>query len=122
MKKTFPFDFDYSKQDDVLTIFDYSKPVKETLEFSNFLNVNIGKDGGIVGFEIFDASKFFSALNPSLDKDFLNGVTKVELEQVEYRNTWFVVIWLHSNKGVISQPLPMINKENYESPLVASLA
>ena len=39
MKKVLSFDFDYSKEDDVLTIFDYSKPIKETIEFSEILNV-----------------------------------------------------------------------------------
>ncbi len=116
-----PFDFDYSKEDDILTIFDYSKPVKETIEFSEFLNVSVGADGEIVGFEIFDAGQFLGALNPSLNKEFLQKLTKVELEQKEYRNNFFVIIWLHSQKQVVSQPLPLLNKTTYESPLIASI-
>ena len=116
-----PFDFDYSKEDDILTIFDYSKPVKETIEFSEFLNVSVGADGEIVGFEIFDAGQFLGALNPSLNKEFLQKLTKVELEQKEYRNNFFVIIWLHSQKQVVSQPLTLLNKTTYESPLIASI-
>ena len=88
MKKVLSFDFDYSKEDDVLTIFDYSKPIKETIEFSEILNVSIGKNGEIVGLEIFDTGEFLKALNPEINKDFLSKLKKVELEQIEFRNTW----------------------------------
>ena len=77
MKKNVPFDFHYSKEDDVLTIFDYSKKINDTVEFSEFLNISISKDGGIVGFEIFDASQFFNTLNPGLDREFLSKLKKL---------------------------------------------
>ena len=122
MKKVLSFDFDYSKEDDVLTIFDYSKPIKETIEFSEILNVSIGKNGEIVGLEIFDTGEFLKALNPEINKEFLLKLKKVELEQVEFRNTWYIVLLLHSDKEVISQQLPPLTKRTYESPLIASCA
>lgn len=120
MNKVFSFDFHYSKGDDDLTIFDYSKPIKETIEFSEILNVDIGKNGEIAGLEIFNAGEFLHALNPDLNKEFLSKLTKVELRQVEFRNTWFLLILLYSDKKLISQQLPPLNKITYESPLVAS--
>lgn len=120
MKKVFSFDFDYSKEDDVLTIFDYSKQVKETIEFSEILNISIGKNGEIVGLEIFDAGEFLNALNSNLNKEFLLKLKKVELEQIEFRNTWYIVLLLYSDEKVISQQLPPLNRQTYESPLIAS--
>ena len=121
MKKVFSFDFDYDKQDDVLTIFDYSKPIKETIEFTEILNVSLGKNGEIVGLEMFDAEEFLNALNPELSKEFLSNLKKVELQQIEFRNTWYIMVLLHSDKKVISQQLPPLNKQTYESPLIKSV-
>ena len=120
MKKVLSFDFDYSKEDDVLTIFDYSKPIKETIEFSEILNVSIGKNGEIVGLEIFDTGEFLKALNPEINKDFLSKLKKVELEQIEFRNTWYIALLLRSDKEIISQQLHPLTKRTYESPLIAS--
>ncbi len=121
MREIIDSEFHYSKEDDTLTIYDYSKAVKETIEFLEFFNVNIGKEGEIVGFEIFDASQFLSALNPELNREFLEKLNKVKLEQAEYRNNFSVIIWLHSGKKAVSQPLPLLNKNTYESPLLASV-
>jgi len=120
MEKKVKFDFHYSKEDDILTIFDYSKSVVDTIEFSEFLNISVNKEGNIVGFEFFDASHFFKTLNSELDATFLSNLKGVELEQKEFRNNWFVVIWLKSDKKVISQPLPIFNKQTYESPLLST--
>ena len=35
------FDFEYDKDDDVLSIFDYNKPVSESIEFNEFMNIDI---------------------------------------------------------------------------------
>jgi uncharacterized protein YuzE len=86
------FEFDYSKEDDVLTIFDYSKPIKETIEFSEILNVSIGKSGEIAGLEIFDTGQFLKALNPEINKEFLSKLKRVKLEQIEFRITWYIVL------------------------------
>ncbi len=121
MKKMLSFEFDYSKEDDVLTIFDYSKPIKETIEFSEILNVSIGKSGEIAGLEIFDTGQFLKALNPEINKEFLSKLKRVKLEQIEFRNTWYIVLLLYSDKEVISQQLPPLTKRTYESPLIASV-
>ena len=85
------------------------------------MNVSLGKNGEIVGLEMFDAEEFLNALNPELSKEFLSNLKKVELQQIEFRNTWYIMVLLHSDKKVISQQLPPLNKQTYESPLIKSV-
>lgn len=114
------FSFEYDKDDDVLSIFDYNKPVSESIEFNDFINVDIGKEGQIVGIEIFDVSKFFNVLNKDITKDFLNNLEKVELVQADYRNNLFIAVILYSSGKQICQQLPLLQKRDYVSPLIAS--
>jgi len=53
------FKFHYNIEDDILSIYT-EVPPKETIEFSEFLNIDVDKDKRVVGLEIFEASKFFS--------------------------------------------------------------
>src|SRR3990167_513043 len=101
------FEFHYSPEHDILSIYNYekSKP-EETIEFSEYLNIDIDKDNRIVGLEIFDAINFFGALNSEVDKGFLQNLEEVELQQKEFRNNWFLAIILKSDGRIISQPLP----------------
>ena len=114
------FDFEYDKDDDVLSIFDYNKPVSESIEFNEFMNIDIGKNGQIVGIEIFDVSKFLNVLNKDINKDFLNNLKKVELIQADYRNSIFIAVVLYSSGKQVYQQLPPLQKRNYISPLIAS--
>ena len=114
------FDFEYDDVSDVLSIFDYNKSINESIEFNEYLNVDLGKEGEIVGLEIFDVSKFLSVLNKEINKDFLNDLKKVELVQADYRNNIFIAIILHSSKEEIYQKLPPLQKKEYMSPLIAS--
>lgn len=120
MKNPAPFNFHYSKKDDVLTVYNYNKPVSETIEFSEYLNLNVDKEGTLVGLEIFGASDFFSTLNPKINRGFLSRLKSVELEFKVFRNTWFLIIWLASGVKTYSQNLPLIRKSDYVSPLIAS--
>jgi uncharacterized protein YuzE len=114
------FDFEYDFEDDILSIHSLEHQPSETVEFSEFLNIDANKEGNIVGLELLDASTFFGALNKGLDKNFLNSLTEVHLEEKEHRNTWFIVIILKSGNKTISQPLPPIRKSEYASPLLVS--
>jgi uncharacterized protein YuzE len=120
MGNIYRFDFNYDEDSDVLTIFDFKKPPFETIEFKDFINISINKQGGLVGVEIFDASNFFSALNKNVNKQFLGNLKQVELETINFRNNYMVIIWLESpNKQKISQQLPLISCRDYQSPLLA---
>ncbi|MBS3092258.1 DUF2283 domain-containing protein [Candidatus Pacearchaeota archaeon] len=118
MNKYIRFDFEYDGISDVLSIFDFNKPIKESIEFNEYLNIDLGKNGEIVGLEIFDVSKFLSVLNNDVDKNFFKKLKKVELVQADYRNNWFIAIILYSEDKQIYQQLPPIQKNRYVSPLI----
>ena len=120
MKKVFEFDYYYDDEDDILSIFDSKNSPSETIEFNDVLNIDVSKDGAVVGLEIFSASKFFEALNNGIDKEFLKELTSAKIEWVDFRNNWFVMVILESNKGKISQNLRLLCKQDYISPLIAS--
>jgi len=122
MEHRIEFNFEYDRVDDVLSIFDYSKPVSESIEFNEFINVDIGKNGQIVGIEIFDVSKFLNVLNKGISREFLNSLKKVELVQADYRNSIFIAVVLYSPEKKIYQQLPPLQKRDYVSPLVASIS
>lgn len=110
----------YDEEDDIFTIYDDTRRPSETIEFSEFLNIDIDKNRDIVGFEIFYASEFFSALNNLVTKSLLNSVDKVSIEYKNYRNNWLIVLMLEGNKNKIKVQLPPLRKSEYTSPLIAS--
>ena len=92
----------------------------ETIEFSEFLNIDINKDKGIVGLEIFYASEFFSAINEIITKTLLRSIKNVHIECKNYRNNWFIVLVFDYNNEKIRVQLPPLRKSEYTSPLIAS--
>jgi len=111
----------YSEEDDVFTIYDDAHKPSETIEFSEFLNIDIDKNKCVVGLEIFYASEFFSALNSVITKTFLEAVSNVSTECKNYRNNWFIVLILKSSSNQVRVQLPPLRKSDYASPLIASL-
>lgn len=120
MEHRIEFKFEYDEVSDVLSIFDYNKPISESIEFSEFLNIDLGKNGEIAGLEIFDVSKFLSIFNKGISKQFLKDLNKIELVQADYRNNIFIAIVLYSSGKQIYQQLPPLRKRDYVSPLVVS--
>lgn len=113
------FDFHYSIEDDILSIYSNSSP-EESIEFSENLVIDIDKDNMVVGLEIFDAAEFFNALNEQINKDFLENLESVYLECREFRNNLYIVLLLKSKGKEIKQPMPLLRKSEYKSPLIAS--
>ena len=110
----------YSEEDDVFTIYDNEHQPSETIEFSEFLNIDIDKNKGIVGLEIFYASEFFSALNKIITKPLLESINSISIECNNYRNNWFMVLVFKNNGEEIRVQLPPLRKSDYTSPLIAS--
>ncbi len=110
----------YSEEDDIFTIYDNEHKPSETIEFSEFLNIDIDKNRGVVGLEIFYASEFFSALNKIITKTLLESVDKVSIECNHHRNNWFMVLVFEKNGKEIRVQLPPLRKSEYTSPLIAS--
>jgi uncharacterized protein YuzE len=110
----------YNSEDDIFTLYDSEHQPSETIEFSEFLNVDIDKNKGIVGLEVFYASEFFSALNKIVTKSFLESINKVIVECKNYRNNWFIVlVFVHKGQEIRLQ-MPPLRKSEYTSPLIAS--
>jgi len=113
------FKFHYNKEDDILSIYTEIPP-KETIEFSEFLNIDIDKDKRVVGLEIFEASKFFSIRNNQITKSFLENIKEISVEYNEWRNSWFIdIILIDENNKTIRQSMPPLRKSEYASPLIA---
>ena len=112
--------FHYDSEDDILTIYDSENSPKETIEFSEFLNIDINKDKGIVGIEIFDALKYFGSLQDKINKEFLESIQDIKINCRNERNTWFMVVELITKEETIKSPLPPFRKTEYTSPLIAS--
>ena len=110
----------YSEEDDVFTIYDNEHKPSETIEFSEFLNIDINKNKGVVGLEIFYASEFFSALNEIITKSLLDSIDKVSIKCKNYRNNWLMVLILEHNGEKIRVQLPPLRKSEYTSPLIAN--
>jgi len=108
--------FHYDVEDDVLSIYTDVAP-SETVEVSEFVNVDINKEKGIVGLEIFEASEFFSIND--IGKSFLGSLRSLSLEYAELRGTLFVKVNFVGADGiVVSCQLPSFRKSEYECPLL----
>ena len=110
----------YSEEDDIFTIYDNKRKPSETIEFSEFLNMDINKNKGVVGLEVFYASEFFSALNKIITKTLLESINKVSIECNNYRNNWFMVLIFENNGEEIRVQLPPLRKSEYTGPLITS--
>ncbi len=115
------FNFNYSAEDDILSIYSNSSP-EESIEFSENLVIDIDKDNRIVGLEIFDAAEFFNSLNEQIDRNFLEKLEEVYLECKEFRNNWYILLLFKANGKEIRQPMPLLRKSEYKSPLIVSCA
>ncbi len=110
----------YDDEDDIFTIYDSEHKPFETIEFSEFLNIDIDSNKRIVGLEVFYANEFFSALNNLITKHLLESIEKVSVECKNYRNNWFIVLVFEKDQEKIRVQLPPLRKADYTSPLIAS--
>ncbi|MDP2925550.1 MAG: DUF2283 domain-containing protein [Nanoarchaeota archaeon] len=114
------YKFHYDKEDDILYIVNALKKVKESVEFSEDIVLDLDSEGKVIGVELFYASEFFDLFNKEIDKEFLMNLSFAGLEYKDYRNVWYVLLVLKSGNKEISQALPPLRKSEYVSPLIAS--
>ena len=112
------FKFDYDLEDDVLSVYNQDYKVKESIEFSEDIVLDLNESGKIIGIEIFYASEFFSAQNKEINKDFLAKLSDAKLEYQDYRNMWFIIVFLKSSGKEVRQSMPPLRKSKYISPLL----
>ena len=114
------FDFDYNEEDDILTINRPDSVFKDTEEVNDYLIYGFDKYGCVSHVEISDVTNFIKDIfDIKIPREFLKSLKKIELEQREFRNTHFFVIWFKSEKfgSKLQQQLPPSN--NYKSPLLS---
>lgn len=114
------FKFHYDPEHDIFYIRNAEKKVKESVEFSEDIVLDLDEKGSIIGVELFYASELFRAFNKEIDKKFLIKLKEAFLDYREFRNMWFIVLMLKTESKQISQPLPPLRKSEYISPLIAS--
>lgn len=113
------FAFVYDEESDVLSIFNSNHQPSESVEFSENLILDIDKNECVVGLQILDASDFFSSINEQIDKKFLEELEDVQLSSKEFRNNWYIILFLKSKgRKVVQQPMPLLRKSEYKSPLL----
>lgn len=113
--------FHYDVEDDVFTIYDNRNKPSETIEFSEFINIDINEDKGIVGLEFFYASEFFSIITETVNRTFLENINDVKVDCRNYRNTYWIITLIFDYKDQeIKVQLPPLRRSEYVSPLIAS--
>jgi uncharacterized protein YuzE len=96
------------------------KKVEESVEFSEDIVLDLDNCGRVIGVELFYANDFFELFNKEIDKEFLSNLQDARLEYKDYRNVWYVLLVLKSGNKQIAQALPLLQKSEYTSPLIAS--
>ena len=115
------FEHIYDEESDVLSVFNRSFKPNESIEFSENIIFDINKEGNIVALQILDASEFFGSMNKLIDSRFLSNLEGIDLVDKEFRNSWFILLNMKSSgMGIIQQPMPLLRKSEYKSPLAFS--
>ncbi|PLW79344.1 hypothetical protein C0585_08005 [Candidatus Woesearchaeota archaeon] len=120
MKKK--FNASYDPDGDILTIYESSKQVKESIEVSEDLIIDMDKNKQLVNLELIDAYKFLHTLNKEISKKALMEMSEVELEVKNYRNYLIITLEFTYNNKIIKEKLPAFINSDFKSPLIASTA
>ncbi len=114
------FKASYDEEGDVLTIYREGAKVKESIEVSEDLIIDIDNDMNLVSLELIDAYKFLHTLNENISKEMLLDIQDVELEAKNYRNYWVITLMFKYQEEVITEKLPAFASADFKSPLIAS--
>lgn len=119
MKKKYKASYD--EDGDVFTVYSENAMVKESIEVTDEIVLDIDKNNRLVSLELMDAYAFLNTLNKSISKKMLEGIKEVELEIKNYRNYWIITLIFKHDDKVIAEKLPAFSDANFESPLIASV-
>ena len=109
----------YDQEGDVLTIYREAK-VKESVEVSEEMIIDIDKNKKLVNLELLDAYKFLHTLNEKISKEMLLGINEVELKTKNYRNYWVITLSFKYKNKLIEEKLPVFTNADFKSPLLSS--
>ena len=113
------FAVEYDQDEDILSVYDEKGKTKESLEVAEDLIIDVDNQGDLVGIELFDASKFLSALNKSITPKMLSEIEEASLQVVRYRNYVIITLAFQYQGQTIEEKLPAFSTAKYESPLLA---
>ena len=116
------FKMDYDSGEDVLYIYSEKGKVKESLELSKDIIIDLDKNNKLVAIEIFNAYGFLHTLNEEITKNMLSELKEVELKMIKYSDYYIITLVFEYNNKIITEKLPALSMEHYQSPLIASLA
>jgi len=112
----------YDEEGDVLTIYREGFKVKESIEVSEDLIIDVDKEMQLVNLELIDAYKFLHTLNEKISLEMLLGLQEVELEAKTYRNYWVITLMFKYKEQIIIEKLPAFASLDFKSPLIASVS
>jgi len=113
------YKYDYDDESDILVIYQSERKVKESLEVSENIVVDLDKMDKINGIEIMDASEFFGSFNSEINKKFLSELDSAKIEYTSFRSQWILLVVLQSKGKRFSQPMPPLRKTEFTSPILA---
>lgn len=113
------YKFHYDKENDILAVYNSPRKVKESLEVSENIVIDLDKDDRINGIEIMDASEFFGSFNMEINKEFLSMLDSAEIDYRSFQNQWIILVVLKSKGKQFLQPMPPLRKTEFASPLLA---
>lgn len=116
------FKASYDKEGDILTIYRSGEKVKESIEVSEDLIIDINKEKKLINLELIDAYKFLHTLNSKISKNMLLGIDQAELEVKNYRNYWVITLVFKYKDMIVKEKLPAFASADFKSPLIASAA
>ena len=116
------FQASYDADGDVLTVYSPKEKVKESIEVTEDLVIDVDKNMQLVNLELLDAYKFLHTLNSKISRSMLEGIDNVELDVKNYRNYLFITLIFKHNNKVIKEKLPAFASSDFKSPLIASVA
>ena len=110
----------YDEEGDILTIYTDNKDVKESIEVSENLVLDIDKNKKLINLELIDAYKFLHTLNKDISKEMLKSIKDIVLEAKKYRNYWIITLMFRYKNQIIREKLPAFSSTAFKSPLIAS--
>ena len=116
------FNASYDADGDVLTIYQKNSKVRESIEVSEELIIDVDKDMKLVNLELMDAYKFLHTSNDKISKKMLEGIDQVELDVRRFRNYWLITLVFKYNNEIIQEKLPAFASSDFKSPLIASVS
>lgn len=109
------FNLDYDRGEDLLYIYNPAKKSKGSVEFGELV-VDLEKEGGIAGLEIFGASKYLSELtNRKITKESIGRMDGAKISLSTGKGTTVIRILLLLEKEEVPAAIAIQNV-NYRSP------